>query len=199
MLQSTGSRWLAGSGTSRAGAHRAAARLLSPPWACAQEGRGSESSRTHRDSAPGTAGRIRAGAGAGAEAPRRVAGGGRGALRRGRCGTTAAAAGGAGQGRRSGALRPAQHRAPAPHGQAPRKTWSWSALRAGAGAAGLPAGKGGPLPTQPAMETRASKARGLAPGRPLQDAGASAPPPGLSQMSVISFHTRPLFRQQPVL
>lgn len=102
--------------------------------------------------------------------------GGRGALRRGRCGTTAAAAGGAGQGRRSGALWPAQHRAPAPHGQAPRKTWSWSALRAGAGAAGLPAGKGGPLPTQPAMETRASKARGLAPGHPLQDAGASAPP-----------------------
>lgn len=51
-------------GTSRAGAHRAAVRPLPPPWTCAPEGRWSESSCTYRGSAPGTAGRLRAAAGA---------------------------------------------------------------------------------------------------------------------------------------
>lgn len=189
MLQSTGSRWLAGSGTSRAGAHRAAARLLPPPWACAQEGRGSESSRTHRDSAPGTAGRIRAGAGAGAEAPRRAAGG-----------EPCAGAGAEPQRQRQEAparVGGAEHCGRHSTARLPRTVKRRGKRGAGARcvrAQGLPASRRG-------REARSPPSRPwrLAPGRPLQDAGASAPPPGLSQMSVISFHTRPLFRQQPVL
>lgn len=197
MLQSTGSRWLAGSGTSRAGAHRAAARLLPPPWACAQEGRGSESSRTHRDSAPGTAGRIRAGAGAGAEAPRRAAGGepcaGAGAEPQRRRQEAPARVGGAEHcGRHSTARLP--------------RTVKRRGKR-GAGARCVRAR--GPLASRRGREARSPPSRPwrLAPPRPAaspRDAHSRtrAPPPppaGLSQMSVISFHTRPLFRQQPVL
>lgn len=164
MLQSTGSRWLAGSGTSRAGAHRAAARLLPPPWACAQEGRGSESSRTHRDSAPGTAGRIRAGAGA--EAPRRAAGGepcaGAGAEPQRRRQEAPARVGGAEHcGRHSTARLP--------------RTVKRRGKR-GAGARCVRAR--GPPASRRGREARSPPSRPwrLAPGRPLQDAGASAPP-----------------------
>lgn len=100
----------------------------------------------------------------------------------------------------TGADHCGRHRtsAPAPHGQAPWKTWSWSALRAGAGAACLSAGKGGPLLTQLAMETGASKV--LQPHPQDPDSRTQVPlPPGVRQMSVISFHKWSLFRQQPAI